>query len=166
VFEHPESFLLEMDNGSSAKVDTTQGGVFTWKNADGVELMSGKGVTHFYNGENKEFADEFFPEERAKKLSFDRMIFKSELGDQEYRIDVTLREDSIEYDVLFKNFADSEFPIENALEISLTSAAKSAGYKITKVEGYTQVSDTKVVMKTRLPVGKFKETNAYMKISR
>lgn len=164
--EHAENFLLDNENGSVAKVDTKQGGTFTWKNADGVELMTGKGVTHFYPSASAEFADEFFPEERAKKLSFDRMIFKSELGDQEYRIDVTLRADSLEYDVLFKNFAAEPVPIENALEISLTEAAIAAGYKITEVKGYVKESETKVVMKTTLPVGKFKETNAYMKISK
>ena len=54
----------------------------------------------------------FVPEERAKKLSFDRMIFKLVPTEEtrkvwdydfEYRFDITLREDCLEWDVIIKN---------------------------------------------------------------
>ena len=62
----------------------------------------------------------FIPEERAKKLSFDRMIFKlcpteetKKIWDHdfEYRFDITLRGDSLEWDVIIKNFGDKPFDV-------------------------------------------------------
>ena len=60
----------------------------------------------------------FIPEERAKKLSFDRMIFKLEPTEEtkavwdydfEYRVDVTLRENSLEWDVILLNKGDKPY---------------------------------------------------------
>ena len=54
---------------------------------------------------------EFIPEERAKKLSFDRMIFKLVPTEEtrkvwdfdfEYRFDITLRADCLEWDLIIK----------------------------------------------------------------
>lgn len=62
----------------------------------------------------------FIPEERAKKLSFDRMIFKLEPTDRtkplwdkhfEYRFDVTLREDCLEWDVIVINKGKEAFDV-------------------------------------------------------
>merc|ERR1712146_632501 len=86
------------------------------------------------------------PEERAKKLSFDRMIFKCEptgLPDIEYRIDVTMREDSLEYDVIIKNAGASTYDISTGLLINLSDDAKAAGYKVSGT-GYTDISDSEV----------------------
>jgi D-hexose-6-phosphate mutarotase len=61
----------------------------------------------------------FVPEERAKKLSFDRMIFKLVPTDEtkaiwgdkhfEYRVDVTLRADCLEWDLIVVNEGDEPF---------------------------------------------------------
>ena len=62
----------------------------------------------------------FIPEERAKKLSFDRMIFKllpteetKKVWDYdfEYRFDVTLRADCLEWDVVVMNLGDKPFDV-------------------------------------------------------
>lgn len=57
----------------------------------------------------------FIPEERAKKMSFDRMIFKLQATEEtrkvfghdfEYRFDVTLRDNSLEWDVIVINLGN------------------------------------------------------------
>jgi len=62
----------------------------------------------------------FIPEERAKKMSFDRMIFKllpteetTAVWDHnfEYRFDVTLRADSMEWDVIVINLGEKPFDV-------------------------------------------------------
>lgn len=62
----------------------------------------------------------FIPEERAKKMSFDRMIFKllpteetRKVWDHnfEYRFDVTLRANSLEWDVIVINLSDKPFDV-------------------------------------------------------
>lgn len=62
----------------------------------------------------------FIPEERAKKMSFDRMIFKLEPTEEtlavwnhkfEYRFDVTLRADCLEWDLIVINLGDKPFDI-------------------------------------------------------
>lgn len=37
--EHPETYVLENDNGARAVVRTFGGNCFTWKTADGIEVM-------------------------------------------------------------------------------------------------------------------------------
>ena len=62
----------------------------------------------------------FIPEERAKKMSFDRMIFKLQATEEtrkvfnhnfEYRFDVTLRENSLEWDVVVINLDTAPFDV-------------------------------------------------------
>ena len=167
--EHPATFLLESDNGAVAVVDTKMGAAVSWKNKDGVELLKPEGIPHCYPAAGTPIDGEFVPEERAKKLSFDRMIYKCEpngLPDIEYRIDVTMREDSLEYDVIIKNAGSSTYDISTGLLINLTDEAKAAGYKVSGT-GYTDVSDSEVKTGTvTIPVGKFKETSFYMKVSK
>ena len=66
----------------------------------------------------------FIPEERAKKLSFDRMIFKLEPTEEtlkvwhhdfEYRFDITLRADCLEWDVIIMNKGDAPFDVTMGL---------------------------------------------------
>lgn len=66
----------------------------------------------------------FIPEERAKKMSFDRMIFKLLPTEEtkaiwdydfEYRVDVTLREDCLEWEVIVLNLGDKEFEYTHGL---------------------------------------------------
>jgi len=164
--EHPETFVLEHENGSRSEVDTKKGGVFTWKDASGVEIMAGPGVVHKYPTMGEVLAWEFVPEERAKKMSFDRMIFKAIEGDKEYRLDVTMREDSLEYDVIIKNAGDSTFDVNTGLDVTLSDAGKAAGYKISKLSGYSQDGDSVTSGPITIPVGKFKETAFQMIISK
>lgn len=139
--EHPKYYILENDNGSKATVRTFGGNLFTWTPAGGEEVMGKRddakditqdsgpyagGAPHcfpqFGPGELMQhgFARGmmFVPEERAKKVSFDRMIFKLQPTEEtlnvwnhnfEYRFDVTLRENSLEWDVCIINLDSAPF---------------------------------------------------------
>ena len=41
--EFPDTYLLEMENGAVAKVRTYGGNCFTYKTADGIEVMGTRG---------------------------------------------------------------------------------------------------------------------------
>lgn len=109
----------------------------------------------------------FVPEERAKKVSFDRMIFKNiETGVEglEYRCDVTMRADCLEYDIVIKNAGDAK---SVSMGLSFNIDAGAAGYKVTSKKGYTEGTDSNVATGSWIvPVGKFKETEFYCKISK
>jgi len=80
----------------------------------------------------------FVPEERAKKVSFDRMIFKATPGTNaniEYRVDVTMREDTLEYDVVIKNTAAEPQNISIGVFPNV-----DASCKITKMKGASPVT--------------------------
>lgn len=133
--------MLENDNGAKAIVRTYGGNTFTYITKDGIEVMGTRkdavlndakpyagGSPHcfpqFGPGAIMQhgFARgmKFIPEERAKKLSFDRMIFKLEPTEEtlkvwdfdfEYRFDVTLRADCLEWDLIVINKGDKPFDI-------------------------------------------------------
>ena len=109
-----------------------------------------------------------FTEERAKKVSFDRMIFKNiETGVEglEYRCDVTMRADCLEYDIVIKNAGDAK-SVSMALAFNIDAAAAAKGAKVVAKKGYTEGTDSSVATGTwSVPVGKFKETEFYVKIS-
>jgi len=76
----------------------------------------------------------FIPEERAKKLSFDRMIFKLVPNEEtkaiwdnnfEYRFDATLRADCLEWEVILLNLGDKPYEatlgLHNYFDISSLS---------------------------------------------
>ena len=137
--EHLPQYVLEMDNGSKAIVRTYGCNAFTYITKDGIEILGKRadavlddskpyagGAPHcfpqFGPGALAQhgFARgmKFIPEERAKKLSFDRMIFKLEPTEEteavwnydfEYRVDVTLRENSLEWDVILLNKGDKPY---------------------------------------------------------
>jgi hypothetical protein len=160
---HPETFLLENENGSKAVVDTHTLSIISWKTASGTELLSGKdSVLQTFPDAKTPIKGHFVPEERAKKLSFDRMIYKlnpTDLPTIEYRVDVTLREDSLEYDVIVKNLGDKPVDVSTGIKFNLKNGAK-----LSTVKGYTTKSDTAVETgKWSVPVGKFKETAFYVK---
>lgn len=144
--EHLPQYVLEMDNGAKAIVNTYGGNLFTWITKDGIEIMGKRpganikdetkpypgGAPHCFPqfGPGKlpqhGFARgmKFIPEERAKKLSFDRMIFKLEPDDEtkaifpfdfEYRFDITLRENSLEWDVILVNKGDVPYEAQLGL---------------------------------------------------
>mmetsp|Transcript_18814 Transcript_18814/g.18932 ORF Transcript_18814/g.18932 Transcript_18814/m.18932 type:complete len:291 (+) Transcript_18814:42-914(+) len=146
--EHLPQYVLEMDNGAKAMVRTYGCNVYTWTTANGVEIMGAApgadpiadngpylgGAAHIFPSEEACFTDrmKFIPEERAKKLSFDRMIFKCEPGPEtssfpakfEYRCDVTLRDSSMEWDVVLINKGDA--PYDCTLGINTNFAISSA----------------------------------------
>lgn len=142
---HPEEYVLENDNGARAVVRTFGGNLFSWIPAGGEEVMGRRddavpvdedtpgvayagGAPHcfpqFGPGSLMQhgFARgmTFIPEERAKKVSFDRMIFKLLPTEEtlrewnhnfEYRFDVTLRENSLEWDIIIINLDDQPFDV-------------------------------------------------------
>ena len=97
------------------------------------------------------------------------MIFKNtETGTEgiEYRCDVTMRADSLEYDIVIKNGAADAKSIAMALAFNIDAAAAAKGAKVVAKKGYTAGTDTGVSTGTwSVPVGKFKETEFYVKIS-
>jgi len=158
--EHPTEFVLEHENGSKCIVDTETATAFSWKKGkDGKEMITAKKSAHFING--SPVKGHFVPEERAKKVSFDRMIFKcnpTDMPDIEYRVDVTMREDSLEYDVIIKNAGATT----KNVKLSLTpNHDGSVGFK--KMTGYTSKVGEATVETAAwdVPVGKLKETAFY-----
>lgn len=132
--EHLKEYILEHDNGSRAVVDTVTATCTSWKLADGTEMVKqGAGTAHYLNG--AALKGEFVPEERAKKVSFDRMIFKCAPEGfpegLEYRIDVTMREDSLEYDIGIINQSSDAIKLNIEVKPALETA------KITKTTGMT-----------------------------
>jgi hypothetical protein len=94
------------------------------------------------------------------------MIYKAHVDDIEYRVDVTMREDTLEYDVVLLNLGSTTKEVQAGLAIRLTDEAKKEGYKVT-AKGYIHVSEDAVSTdKITLPVGQFIETPFYMKISK
>lgn len=164
--EHPETYLLEHENGAIATVSTKSGGIASWKDVDGVQVMAAPGVVHKYPTMADVLVPHFVPEERAKKMSFDRMIFKANEGDLEYRLDVTMRDTTLEYEVIIKNAGASTFDINTGLDITISPEGKAAGYKVSQVKGYTIDGDKVTSGPITIPVGKFKETYFYMMISK
>lgn len=160
--EHPKTFLLEMDNGDKAIIETENLSCSSWM-CSGKEMMKAgdKSIQQCFPAAGTPIKGHFVPEERAKKLSFDRMIYKLEpegCKDIEYRVDITLREGSLEYDVIVKNLSDAPFDCSNGMLFDTNA-------KITKKEGYTEGSDTEVKTGAwTAPVGKFKENTFYVKL--
>ena len=160
---HLETYVLEHENGARALVDTATATCTSWITKDGKQLIKqGAGTAHFING--KPITTHFVPEERAKKVSFDRMIFKcfpENIKGLEYRVDVTMREDTLEYDVTVKNYESDPLRIQMTLTPHITGSARISGMK-----GFTEkVGDESVATSAwDVPVGKFKETGFYMKV--
>jgi len=162
---HPETFLLEMDNGAKAVIDTETLSPVSWVTSSGKEMVTGKGsIVQCFPAAGTPIKGHFVPEERAKKLSFDRMIYKllpDDKPDVEYRVDVTLRESSLEYDVIIKNLGDSAFDCTNSISLS----GLQNGAKISEKKGYTEGDDKSVSTGSwNVATGKFKENAFYVKI--
>ena len=158
--EFLSEYLLENENGSKAIVDTETCTCISWKDASGKELIKKDGTAHWLNG--APVKGHFIPEERAKKLTFDRMIFKcnpEDMPEVEYRVDVTMRADSLEYDVILINTAGAVKKLEPWLKVN------GDGSKITEIKGYTS-QDGNIAKGAAFdaPVGKFKETKFYAKV--
>ena len=156
---HLEVYTLEHENGSKALVDTKTATCISWKNAAGVELITSKTSVHMFPDAATPLQGEFVPEERAKKVSFDRMIFKCNnpngLADVEYRCDVTMRADSLEYDITLINAGKAAVPVSMALKFNTKG-------KVEGMKGYTTKTDSSVATgKWDIPAGKFKETCFY-----
>jgi glucose-6-phosphate 1-epimerase len=132
-----------MDNGSKAIVRTYGGNCFSYITADGIEVMGKRKDATDPRADTKPYAGgaphcfpqfgpgalmqhgfargmKFIPEERAKKLSFDRMIFKLEPTEEtlkvwdydfEYRFDITLRADCLEWDLIIMNKGEKPFDV-------------------------------------------------------
>jgi hypothetical protein len=158
---HLETYVLEHENGSVAKVDTKTATCVSWKTADGKEqIKEGAGTAHFING--AAIDTEFVPEERAKKMTFDRMIFKSfptlpGCEGLEYRVDVTMREDSLEYDLTIKNSSPNKIPVDIEVNPHLVTQTivRTKGL-IKETDGVTAKSGT-----WEVPTGKFTETEGF-----
>lgn len=97
------------------------------------------------------------------------MIFKNiETGIEglEYRCDVTMRADSLEYDIVIKNAASDAKSVSMSLSFNIDAAAAAKGAAIVAKKGYTDETVSSVSTGTwSVPVGKFKETEFYVKIS-
>jgi len=167
---HLETYVLEHDNGAKALVNTHDATCTSWVDVDGVQVIGGKGSVHRFPDANTVLKGEFVPEERAKKVSFDRMIFKTapEVDKEvEYRCDVTMRADCLEYDITIKNSGAAEKNVAIGLNFDISAEGKAKGYKVTAKKGYTEETATSVATgKWNVPVGKFKETSFYVKISK
>jgi hypothetical protein len=159
-----EKYVLEHDSGCKAIVDTKTATCISWKLPDGTELIASPASVHTFPNENTPLRGEFVPEERAKKVSFDRMIFKCTPEDKpnmEYRCDVTLRPGSLEYDITIKNFGSSPETISHGLKFNL-----KGGAKVVEKKKFASMTPTSVGTGTwTAPVGKFTETEFYCKIA-
>mmetsp|Transcript_17506 Transcript_17506/g.29525 ORF Transcript_17506/g.29525 Transcript_17506/m.29525 type:complete len:326 (-) Transcript_17506:1570-2547(-) len=161
--EHPAEYVLEMESGAQAIVRTHGGNAFTWKLPDGTEIMGKRADAVDITSDDKPYAGgnphcfpqfgpgalmqhgfargmTFIPEERAKKMTFDRMIFKLQATDEtramwnedfEYRFDVTLRDGSLEWDVIVINLGDQPFDctlgMHTYLDVSSLSNVRISG---------------------------------------
>ena len=160
--EHLKEYILENENGSKAIVDTETATCISWKDASGKELVKKDGTAHWING--APLKGHFVPEERAKKLTFDRMIFKCnppDMPELEYRVDVTMRADSLEYDVILINTAGAVKKLEPWLKVN------GDGSKISEIKGYTS-QDGQIAKGAAFdaPVGKFKETKFFAQVKK
>ena len=156
-----QQYVLEHSNGDRAIVDTKTATCISWIHK-GVERIASPENVHRFPSVTTTLAGEFFPEERAKKVSFDRMIFKvHDAGDGvEYRCDVTMRENSLEYDVAIKNASPNAIPVSQGLVFNLVGA------KVTAKKGFKEATDNSVSTGPwTIPVGKFTETEFHAKIS-
>jgi len=138
-----KEYVMEMDNGARAICRTFGGNAFSYITKDGIQVMGKRADAVDINSDSAPYAGgsphcfpqfgpgalmqhgfargmAFLPEERAKKLSFDRMIFKLVATEEskkiwdhdfEYRFDITLRADSLEWDVIIINEGDKPFDV-------------------------------------------------------
>lgn len=138
-----KEYVLENDNGAKAIVRTFGGNAFTYITKDGIEVMGKRADAVDIKSDSAPYAGgaphcfpqfgpgalmqhgfargmAFVPEERAKKLSFDRMIFKLIPTEEtkkvfhhefEYRFDITLRADCLEWDIVIINEGSEPFDI-------------------------------------------------------
>jgi len=185
-------YVLEMQNGAKAICRTYGGNVFTYKTKDGIEVMGKRLDATDPRADTKPYAggvphcfpqfgpgpillhgfargSKFIQEERAKKLSFDRMIFK--LVDTpetlaiwnnkfEYRFDVTLKDDSMEWESIVINMDEKPFDVtlgyHNYFDISslknIVISGPFAGAKtidrITGTEGVAKSNDITITQAT------------------
>eukprot|EP01035_Chromulina_nebulosa_P021109 gene21109-27353_t len=181
-------YVLEQQNGAVAIVRTFGGNVYTWKTKDGIEILGKQanagspeaddkpyqgGAPHYFPKFNSELAAGtlFIQEERAKKLSFDRMIFK--LVDTpktlevfphkfEYRYDITLKDDSLEWEIAVINLDTKPFDITLGLNtffdvsslknVVISGPFAGAKYidRITGAEGVAASNDITITAPTDL----------------
>lgn len=164
--EHLDEYVLEHENGARAVIRTYGCNAFSYINKDGVQVMGKRQDAPNPQKDEKPWAGgaphcfpqfgpgalpqhgfargmKFIPEERAKKLSFDRMIFKLVPTEEtkaiwdynfEYRVDITLREDSLEWDVIVKNYDSKPFDYTHGLHTyfdvsSLSNVKIEGGFK-------------------------------------
>eukprot|EP00596_Hydrurales_sp_CCMP1899_P009237 CAMPEP_0119040320 /NCGR_PEP_ID=MMETSP1177-20130426/10205_1 /TAXON_ID=2985 /ORGANISM="Ochromonas sp, Strain CCMP1899" /LENGTH=174 /DNA_ID=CAMNT_0007005257 /DNA_START=183 /DNA_END=707 /DNA_ORIENTATION=- len=165
---HPDKYTLEHENGARAIVDTKTATCISWVDQNGVQIIGGGANVHMFPESKTPLGGHFVPEERAKKVSFDRMIFKNTDGVDglEYRCDVTMRADCLEYDIVIKNSTPDAVSVSMALAFNIEAAAAAKGAKVVAKKGYTEQTDSSVATANwPVPVGKFKETEFYVKIS-
>lgn len=184
--EHLKEYLLENENGSKALIRTYGCNAFSWITADGTQVMGTRndapmgdkmdskphpgGAPHcfpqFGPGAILQhgFARgmKFIPGERAKN---DRMIFKLEPTEEtlkiwnhnfEYRVDITLRENSLEWDVSVINLDAQPWTctlgLHNYFDVSSLSNVVISGSfsgadtvcKVTGATGKAASNDVKV----------------------
>lgn len=96
------------------------------------------------------------------------MIFKNNeagIADVEYRCDVTMRADSLEYDITIINTSASTHDLQFGLNFNIAADAAAKGSKVVAMKGFTEKTDNSVATpKWTVPVGKFKEHNFHVKI--
>jgi len=153
---HPDTYTLEHENGARAIVDTKTATCISWIDQNGVQVIDGaKGTAHMFPTSSAPLDGHFVPEERAKKVSFDRMIFKCTDGkgcaDLEYRVDVTMRENCLEYDVVIKNAAAEAKSVSMAIFPHISAAAAAKRAAIVKMTGETNLFSPYSLFKHRSP---------------
>lgn len=183
-----KEYVLEMDNGAKAICRTFGGNAFTYVTKDGIEVMGKRADAVDVSSDSAPYAGgaphcfpqfgpgalmqhgfargmAFVPEERAKKLSFDRMIFKLIPTEEtkkvwhhefEYRFDITLRADSLEWDVAIINEGTAPFDVtlgfHNYFDVSSLSNVVISGPftgaatvdKVTGATGTATSNDVKI----------------------
>jgi len=177
-----QEYNLDLD-GAKAIVRTYGGNVFTYITKDGIEVMGKRADALDARADEKPYAGgaphcfpqfgpgalmqhgfargmQFIAEERAKKMSFDRMIFKLVSTEEtkavwnfdfEYRFDITLRADCLEWEVILVNLGDKPydctlglhnyFDISSLKNVKITGPFKGAS-TVDKVTGATGTADS------------------------
>jgi hypothetical protein len=77
-----------------------------------------------------------------------------------------MRADCLEYDIVIKNATPDAVSVSMGLAFNIEAAAAAKGAKVVAKKGYTEQTDSSVATGSwPVPVGKFKETEFYVKIS-
>jgi glucose-6-phosphate 1-epimerase len=181
-------YTLENENGSKASIKTYGGNCFSWKTKEGIEIMGVRkdvikddskpysgGVPHCF----PQFGPgillqhgfargmKFIPGERTKNESLDKMTFILLSNEEtkkiwnyefEYRCDITLRENSLEWEIIITNLdcvpIEITFGLHDYYDISTLNNVVIKGpflnsSTLDKLTGLKGVADSNEIRVTR-----------------